>query len=42
MGQAHTRFIEAARRLRVDPSRAVVVEDAVAGVQAGRRGDSAA
>lgn len=31
-------FIEAARRLRVKPSRAVVVEDAIAGVQAGRAG----
>jgi len=31
-------FLEAARRLRTEPSRAVVVEDAVAGVEAGRRG----
>ncbi|MEO7980679.1 MAG: beta-phosphoglucomutase family hydrolase [Sporichthyaceae bacterium] len=31
-------FVEAARRLGVDPRRAVVVEDATAGVQAGRRG----
>lgn len=31
-------FLEAARRLRVDPIRAAVVEDAVAGVQAARRG----
>jgi beta-phosphoglucomutase family hydrolase len=31
-------FIVAARRLRVDPSRAIVVEDAIAGVQAGRLG----
>jgi beta-phosphoglucomutase family hydrolase len=31
-------FLEAARRLRVAPSRAVVVEDAIAGVQAGRAG----
>src|SRR5690606_17311362 len=31
-------FVEAARRLRVDPSRAVVVEDAIVGVQAGRAG----
>jgi alpha,alpha-trehalase len=31
-------FLEAARRLRVDPLRAIVVEDAVAGVQAGRNG----
>lgn len=31
-------FLEAARRLGVDPSRAVVVEDALAGVEAGRRG----
>jgi len=31
-------FLEAARRLAVEPSRAVVVEDAIAGVQAGRRG----
>ncbi len=31
-------FVEAARRLGVDPSRAVVVEDALSGVEAGRRG----
>lgn len=31
-------FLEAARRLGVQPSRAVVVEDALAGVEAGRRG----
>jgi beta-phosphoglucomutase family hydrolase len=31
-------FLEAARRLRVDPGRAGVVEDALAGVEAGRRG----
>lgn len=31
-------FLEAARRLRVDPERAIVVEDAVAGVAAGRAG----
>jgi beta-phosphoglucomutase family hydrolase len=31
-------FIEAARRLRVGPNRAVVVEDAIAGVGAGRAG----
>lgn len=31
-------FLEAARRLRVEPSRAVVVEDAIAGVEAGRAG----
>jgi beta-phosphoglucomutase family hydrolase len=31
-------FVEAARRLKVDPSRAVVIEDATAGVQAGRAG----
>ncbi|AKI99049.1 HAD superfamily hydrolase (TIGR01509 family)/beta-phosphoglucomutase family hydrolase [Archangium gephyra] len=31
-------FLEAARRLGVSPERAVVVEDAQAGVQAGRRG----
>ena len=31
-------FIEAARLLRVDPGRAAVVEDAIAGVQAARRG----
>lgn len=31
-------FLEAARRLNVSPSRAVVIEDAVAGVAAGNRG----
>ena len=31
-------FLEAARRLDVEPARAVVVEDALAGVQAGRAG----
>jgi beta-phosphoglucomutase family hydrolase len=31
-------FLEAVRRLEVEPSRAVVVEDAIAGVQAGRAG----
>ena len=31
-------FLEAANRLEVDPERAIVVEDAVAGVQAGKRG----
>lgn len=31
-------FLEAARQLRVEPARAVVVEDAIAGVQAGRAG----
>ena len=31
-------FTEAARRLGVEPARAVVVEDALAGVEAGRRG----
>jgi beta-phosphoglucomutase family hydrolase len=31
-------FLEAARRLRTEPSRAVVVEDASAGVEAGRAG----
>ena len=31
-------FLEAARRMGVDPSRAAVVEDALAGVEAGRRG----
>ena len=31
-------FLEAARRLGVEPARAIVVEDAVAGVQAGRSG----
>ncbi len=33
-----TVFLEAARRLGVDPARAAVVEDAIAGVQAGRDG----
>ncbi len=31
-------FLEAARRLEVPPSEAVVVEDALPGVEAGRRG----
>ena len=31
-------FLEAARRLGVEPGRAVVVEDAIVGVQAGRAG----
>lgn len=31
-------FVEAARRLQVEPTQAVVFEDAIAGVQAGRRG----
>ena len=31
-------FLEGARRLGVEPERAVVVEDAVSGVQAGRAG----
>ena len=31
-------FLEGARRLGVEPARAVVVEDAVSGVQAGRAG----
>jgi trehalose-phosphatase len=31
-------FVEAARRLGAEPARSVVVEDAVAGVEAGRRG----
>ncbi|WP_405959083.1 HAD-IA family hydrolase [Streptomyces sp. NBC_00868] len=31
-------FLEAARRLRVDPADAALVEDALAGVEAGRRG----
>jgi beta-phosphoglucomutase family hydrolase len=31
-------FLEAARRLDVDPARAVVVEDAISGVEAGHRG----
>jgi len=32
-------FVEAARRLGVDPHRAIVVEDAIAGVEAGKRGE---
>lgn len=32
-------FLEAAKRLGVQPERSVVVEDAIAGVQAGRRGN---
>lgn len=32
-------FLEAARRLGVRPSRAAVVEDAISGVEAGRRGE---
>ncbi|MGI9578004.1 MAG: trehalose-phosphatase, partial [Microthrixaceae bacterium] len=32
-------FLEAAKRLGVDPSRAAVVEDAISGVHAGRAGD---
>ncbi len=32
-------FLEAARRLGVEPARAVVVEDAISGVQAGRAGN---
>ncbi len=32
-------FLEAARQLRVKPERAVVIEDAVSGVQAGRAGN---
>lgn len=31
-------FLEAARRLGVEPGRAIVIEDAIAGVQAGRAG----
>jgi len=31
-------FLEGARRLKTDPARAVVVEDAIAGVEAGRAG----
>jgi alpha,alpha-trehalase len=34
-------FIQAARDLGVPPSRAMVVEDAIAGVQAGKRGNFA-
>lgn len=32
-------YLEAARRLGVTPARAVVIEDALSGVQAGKRGD---
>jgi HAD superfamily hydrolase (TIGR01509 family) len=32
-------FLEAARRLEVDPSKTIVVEDALSGVEAGRAGD---
>ena len=32
-------FLEAARRLGVEPTRTVIVEDAIAGVEAGRAGD---
>lgn len=32
-------FLEAARRLGVEPARAAVVEDALSGVAAGRAGD---
>jgi HAD superfamily hydrolase (TIGR01509 family) len=32
-------FLEAARRLGFEPGRCVVVEDAIAGVEAGRAGD---
>ena len=32
-------FLEAARQLGVDPTRAIVVEDAIVGVQAGKRGN---
>ena len=31
-------FLEAARRVGVEPTRAVVIEDAIAGVQSGRAG----
>ncbi|MBW6487967.1 trehalose-phosphatase [Sulfurimonas sp.] len=34
-------FLEAAKRLRVKPSRSIVIEDAVAGVKAGKRGEFA-
>lgn len=34
-------FLEAARRLNVDPARTLVVEDSLAGVDAGRRGEFA-
>ena len=33
-----TAFLEGARRLKAEPSRAIVVEDAIAGVEAGRAG----
>jgi HAD superfamily hydrolase (TIGR01509 family) len=32
-------FLEAARRLGIDKSKAVVVEDAISGVESGRNGD---
>ena len=32
-------FLEAARRLGVDPHRAIVVEDAIAGIEAGKQGN---
>lgn len=32
-------FLEAAKRLKVEPSRSVVVEDALSGVEAGKRGE---
>ena len=32
-------FLEAAREVGVEPAKAVVVEDAIAGVRAGRAGD---
>lgn len=32
-------FLEAARRMKVEPSRAAVLEDALSGVEAGRRGN---
>ena len=31
-------FLEAARRLKIDPQQAIVIEDALAGVEAGRKG----
>ncbi|MCL7488229.1 MAG: trehalose-phosphatase [Desulfobulbaceae bacterium] len=34
-------FLEAARRLQTDPKRAMIIEDAVAGVQAGKKGNFA-
>lgn len=37
-GPAPEKFLEAAQQLDVKPDRSVVVEDAVSGVQAGRRG----